>query len=537
MTSKENNRTMSRTLLKRAVAAATALGLVGAASLALATTAGAAEAGGLTPSIPGNANPIVINGTTEAPAGDIWVTAAEPIQAGETITLQVAQPAGPACTADVNENLWFDTTPTVTFPGGGGRLEVSLGRTGGCNVDNQVILKHAGSSDVPAGVVKVSGITYAVGKNVSIGKVRLGLSGTTPTAALSNANVARVDRVAGADRYATAAALHGVCTSAANRVPRVVVVNGTNFPDALAASYTGLPILLVQPDAVPAATSAALRNLGVREVVVIGGTQAVTSGVSNAINGISVGDCGATDLGVGKIKVVSRLGGATRYDTARIVATSAQGGAAGTFSRGLNPGTCDAVRTAILVSGENFPDALAAGALSAGGSKAGGCGAGRIPLLLTPGNKLSPEAVEALHNRAIEQVIIVGGTQAVSGQVFTEVAELDIIDNVERIAGPTRQDTAAEVADRLVHPGLGNYGGSAIVASGLTFPDALVAGPVAGQIGAPILLSRTSSDLGPVAAAWITDIITVNHVVLLGGTNALADTVLTSVRTALTDRN
>ena len=257
--------------------------------------------------------------------------------------------------------------------------------------------------------------------------------------------------------------------------------------------------------------------------------------MSNTINNISVGDCGDSDPGAGKIKVVSRLGGATRYDTARIIATSALGGPAGTFSRGLQTGPCTAVRTAILVSGENFPDALAAGALAAGGARAGGCGTGGLPLLLTQGNKLSPEAVEALYNRSIEQVIIVGGTHAVSGQVFTEVAELDIIDSVERVAGPTRQDTAAELADRMVQ--LGGYCCQVILTNGTNFPDALVAGPVAGQVGAPILLSRTNSDLGPVTAAWITDTPSILKVTLLGGTNALSDTVATSVRTALTDRN
>ena len=47
----------------------------------------------------------------------------------------------------------------------------------------------------------------------------------------------------------------------------------------------------------------------------------------------------------------------------------------------------------------------------------------------------------ALRNRAIEQVVIVGGTQAVSGQVFAEVAALDIIDSVERMTSKEHTHT------------------------------------------------------------------------------------------------
>ena len=134
--------------------------------------------------------------------------------------------------------------------------------------------------------------------------------------------------------------------------------------------------------------------------------------------------------------------------------------------------------------------------------------------------------------------MIVGGTQAVGGQVFTEVAELDTIDNVERVAGPDPTGTAAELADQT-GPGWVGYCCHAILASGLTFPDALVAGPVAGPVGRPDPAEPgTTSDLGPVTAAWITDTEAVRRVTILGGTTALSrhDRHLGPHR-ALTDRN
>ena len=518
---------MSRTLLKRAVAAAAALGMLGAASLVIAPAAGAAEVGGITAEA--KSNPYVINNTSEADAGDVWITTPG-IPVNDTITLQVAPPTGSACVADTTKDVWFDTTPTVQYPAGGGQVVVTLGKTAGCPKDNLVILKGAGNAAVPAGVVKVTDITYSVGDDVSIGQVKLVVGGAGQ---ISNARVAGVDRISGATRYETAGNLYAACTSNANRISHVALVSGANFPDALAASYLGIPILLVEPTGVPDATKIALMRMGVRNVTIVGGLQAVGAGVPDIINGIPVGDCGA-DTGTGTIDVVARIAGATRYDTARAVVMSATGGPAGKFSRDLSTSTCNPVRTAILVSGENFPDALAAGALSASGARAGGCGGGRLPLLLTPGGKLSSEAVAALRNRAIEQVVIVGGTQAVSGQVFAEVAALDIIDSVERIAGLNRQDTAAQLGDHL--HALAGFGGTALVASGVNFPDALVAGPIGGQIGAPILLSASATDLGSVSAAWIKGKTNTVQVFVLGGTSALSDGVMQSVRNAITSR-
>jgi hypothetical protein len=88
----------------------------------------------------------------------------------------------------------------------------------------------------------------------------------------------RVDRIAGPDRYATAAAI-----SASHHLPGVpvaYVATGLNFPDALAgaaaAGKVGAPLLLVTRDSLPAATAAELARLRPGRIIVLGATGVVS---------------------------------------------------------------------------------------------------------------------------------------------------------------------------------------------------------------------------------------------------------------------
>jgi putative cell wall-binding protein len=85
---------------------------------------------------------------------------------------------------------------------------------------------------------------------------------------------ATVERWAGADRYATAAAI------SANTYPQgattAYLASGADYPDALAgapvAAKAGAPLLLTSTDCVPASTLAELQRLGTTNIVVLGGT-------------------------------------------------------------------------------------------------------------------------------------------------------------------------------------------------------------------------------------------------------------------------
>jgi putative cell wall-binding protein/spore germination protein YaaH len=91
----------------------------------------------------------------------------------------------------------------------------------------------------------------------------------------------KVTRVAGPDRYATAAAISGA--TYAPDAPVAFVATGGDFPDALAgapaAARQAGPLLLVRSTTIPAATLAELRRLKPRRIVVLGGSAAIGDGV------------------------------------------------------------------------------------------------------------------------------------------------------------------------------------------------------------------------------------------------------------------
>ena len=92
-----------------------------------------------------------------------------------------------------------------------------------------------------------------------------------------------VERWSGADRYATAASI------SSNTYPlgatTAYLASGENYPDALAgapvAARAGAPLLLTGRDCVPASTRAELTRLGATNIVVLGGTSAVSEAAAN----------------------------------------------------------------------------------------------------------------------------------------------------------------------------------------------------------------------------------------------------------------
>ena len=94
---------------------------------------------------------------------------------------------------------------------------------------------------------------------------------------------ASVVRWFGADRYATAAAVsQGTYPQGASTA---FLASGENYPDALAgapvAALAGAPLLLSRRDCVPQSTKSELARLGVTELVVLGGTGAVSQAAAN----------------------------------------------------------------------------------------------------------------------------------------------------------------------------------------------------------------------------------------------------------------
>lgn len=95
-----------------------------------------------------------------------------------------------------------------------------------------------------------------------------------------------VHRIAGADRYATAALVAAGFPSGA---PRVYVAAGDNFPDALSGSALagaqGVPVLLSAPTWVPGPTLQGLQAMDAGAAVLLGGGGALHPVVMDVVGG------------------------------------------------------------------------------------------------------------------------------------------------------------------------------------------------------------------------------------------------------------
>lgn len=205
-----------------------------------------------------------------------------------------------------------------------------------------------------------------------------------------------------------------------------------------------------------------------------------------------------------------RLWGADRYETATEIATE--------FVDEVGP-----IDTVIVASGEAFADALAATPLS------------RVldaPILLTPPGVLAESTRDFIERHRVAEIIIAGGPQSIS--VDVESALNRLIDGVaERLEGDNRYRTVTNIAREIDADKIGSFCGdgrrTALLATGVTFADALALSPLAFAGPHPVLLTNPDRLSGAVAD-FVGDY-EISQVIIAGGPAAIAP----SVEDELTD--
>ena len=321
---------------------------------------------------------------------------------------------------------------------------------------------------------------------IEVRSVRFEASAERVGLAWTKWSVGTATRVAGPDRYATAAAVSR--THFSPGAPVAYVATGQNFPDALAggpvAGVHGGPVLLTEPGSLPQATRDELVRLRPARIVVLGGTGAVSAGVAQQLQAYTS-------------TPVQRLEGADRYETAAAVIRNA-----------FAPG----VAAAFVATGATFPDALSAGPAAI---KARG------PVLLTRGDVLPVATRDELVRLAPSTIYLLGGTGAVSEAVRVAIAQATGRP-VVRIAGADRFATAVAVSSTFFElPPL------VYLAIHANFPDALAAVPAAGRAGSPLLLVRGGSI--PSVVAWELLRLHPPRVFIAGGTGVISDSVVSQL--------
>ena len=141
---------------------------------------------------------------------------------------------------------------------------------------------------------------------------------------LRSAGVTTLRRVAGADRFATAASVARELNARSSPRTHVVVASGEDgrLADALAvggpAATAARPVLLTARDLVPASTRDALRDIGATQTLVVGGPQAVSDPVTASFpsprrvagpdrfaTAAAVADHFAPSIGVGQVAIAA----------------------------------------------------------------------------------------------------------------------------------------------------------------------------------------------------------------------------------------
>lgn len=215
---------------------------------------------------------------------------------------------------------------------------------------------------------------------------------------------------------------------------------------------------------------------------------------------------------------VRPFAGDDRYETAVLLAER--------FAHEL--GGLGAVSTVILVSGAGLADGLSAAGLA---------GQHQAPILLTPPDALGADAAGFIDRYDVSTVIAVGGIGVISDRVLRDVASLAAEPTVRRVAGTNRYATAAAVASELHSDAAwcGKDGSAALLLNGSDelLADAGALSSLAYARSLPIVL--TGRDELPEVTARYLRSERIDRVVILGGTSAVSDAVISPLLAAGVD--
>ncbi|MDR1774376.1 MAG: cell wall-binding repeat-containing protein, partial [Clostridioides sp.] len=130
-----------------------------------------------------------------------------------------------------------------------------------------------------------------------------------------------VERIGGEDRYETAKLIGeklisllgkeqtSTSTTSSSIISQAILVDGTNFPDALTVSsllgYYKVPVLLTQQQSLNKITANALKDWSISKVTIVGGVNVVSKKIEDELK-----------QNISSAMTIERLAGADRYETA-----------------------------------------------------------------------------------------------------------------------------------------------------------------------------------------------------------------------------
>lgn len=302
---------------------------------------------------------------------------------------------------------------------------------------------------------------------------------TTPVTA------AQAERIGGTDRIDTAIKVfeqnREVFTS-----DTAVLTRSDNFADPLTATPLAAalkaPVLTTAPTDLDDRVLASLKKQRVKRIIAIGGESALTPAVLAELTAAGM--------------TPERISGPDRYATAHRIADLVM------KTRGQKE------TAAFVATGNNFPDALAAGTAAA---------ATGAVVMLSQGNHLDDATRDFLTSPKVTKVTAVGGPAAAAMKA-TGRATAEAV-------GTTRYETAVLLAKlAFTKPGV------TVIASGETYADSLAGGALAALLGGPLLLTP-AGELSPATKSYLGEV--KPNPVVLGGPSAVSPGAVEAVQTSV----
>ena len=253
----------------------------------------------------------------------------------------------------------------------------------------------------------------------------------SPTVAAEIGEGRTVVRFGGDDRYETAV---GIAVAGSNSgtigqidgMSTAILATGQRGADALVAgplaAAEGFPLLLTRPDSLPEATANVMEDIGIEQVLIVGGEAAVGTSVVEAL----------TDMDI----AVERLAGDNREETALAVAEFARDELGWPMSELHFAASAD----------DAFADSLALGPRS---------GLSESPILLVGETGPSgPVRAQLRSFDAVEVVAIAGGNAAVSPQALANI-RTGLAIQADQLAFPRGLETGPDGAIYVAEAGFG----------------------------------------------------------------------------------
>lgn len=195
---------------------------------------------------------------------------------------------------------------------------------------------------------------------------------------------------------------------------------------------------------------------------------------------------------------ISRISGKNRSETAeRISQTQYPNGAT----------------SVVLVTGDNYPDALA---VSSFASKK------NAPILYVEGTKLKESTEDEITRLKPKNIYIVGGKKLISQSIESKLAKNY---SISRIEGNNRYDTAVNIAKMVIDSSTKEI----IIVSGSTFSDALSAGAYSAKYKTPIIYTD-SKKLDAGTKNYLKSLNRKFNYIVVGGSSSVNESVLKEIR-------